>query len=42
MGSCQVTKIRIILDLIEMIQIGFKIYDLWKLHQLCMDGCMGG
>ena len=36
MGSCQVTKIQIILDMTEMIQICFKIYDLCTLHQLWM------
>ena len=40
MGSCQITKNLINLDLIEIIQFCLKIYDLWR-HPP-MDGCVGG
>ena len=41
-GSCEVTKHLINLDLIKIIQFYLKIYDLWR--QVCgwMGGLMGG
>ena len=50
LGSCQITKYRINLDLIEIIQFCLKIYDLLRHpHPLMgvwvvgwMDGSMGG
>ena len=49
MGSCQITKNLINLELIEIIQFCLKIYDLWRHHHLWvgalvvgwMDGLMG-
>ena len=46
MGSCQITKNCINLDLIEIIQFCLKIYDLWRHPQLWMSvwvvGCLDG
>ena len=46
MGSGQITKIRINLDLIELFQFSLKIYNLWSnqtYEQMyeCMGGLMG-
>ena len=42
-GSCQITKNCINLDLIEIIQFCLKIYDLWRHPHLWLDyGWMGG
>ena len=40
-GSCQITKNQINLDLIKIIQFCLKIYDLWGIPPP-MGGCMGG
>ena len=50
MGSCQITKYEINLDLIEIIQFYLKIYDLWRHPHLWVsvwvvqwvDGWVGG
>ena len=34
MGSCQITKNGINLDLIKIIQFSLKIYNQWRLHYL--------
>ena len=34
LGSCQITKNQINLDVIEIIQFCLKIYDLWRHTQL--------
>ena len=39
-GSGQITKNRINLDLIEIFQFSLKIQHLWRLPP--MGGCMGG
>ena len=41
-GSCQISKNQISLDLIEIIQFGLKIYDLWRHPHLWLGGLMGG
>ena len=49
MGSCQITKNQINLDLIKIIQFLLNIYDLWRQPHLWvgvrmvvwMDRCMG-
>ena len=43
MGSCQIIKYQINLDLIKIIQLCLKIYDLWR-HPTYgwMGGLMGG
>ena len=40
MGSCQISKYQINLDLIEIIQFCLMIYDCGDI--LPIDGCMGG
>ena len=46
LGSCQITKYQINLDLIKIILFCLKIYDLSRYHHLwmgvCMVGLMGG
>ena len=44
MGSCQITKNQINLDLIEIIQFCLKIYDLWRHPHpwVSIYGWMGG
>ena len=46
MGSCEITKNLINLDLIKIIQFCLKIYDLWRHPYLWVDvwvvGLMGG
>ena len=46
MGTCQITKYRINLDLFDIIQFCLKIYDLWRHPHLWVDvwmlGWMGG
>ena len=40
MGSCQITKTGINLDIIMIIQVYLEIYDLWK--DVLVGGLMGG
>ena len=40
LGSCQITKYQINLDIIEIIQFCLKIYDLLK--HITYGWCMGG
>ena len=42
MGSGQITKYQINLDLIEIIQFYFKIYDLWRHSHPWVCGWLGG
>ena len=42
MESYQITKNQINLDLIEIIQICLKIYDLWRHPHLLVDGSVNG
>ena len=43
MGSCVISKNAETLDLIKMIQVYFKIYDLWRLPTYgCMDVLVSG
>ena len=42
LGSCQITKNQINLDLTEIIQFYLKIYDLWRHTQLWVDGWVNG
>ena len=37
MGTCQITKYRINLDLFDIIQFCLKIYDLWRHPHLWVD-----
>ena len=41
MGSCQIPKDQINLDLIEIIQFYLKIYDLWRHPQLWVGVWVG-
>ena len=42
MGSGQITRNRINLELIEIIQFCLKIYDLWTHHHLWLNVWMDG
>ena len=42
MGSSNITKNQINLDLIEIIQFCLKIYDLWRHPHLWVDGWING
>ena len=41
-GVVHITKYRINLDLIKIIQFCLKIYDLWRHPHLWLDGCVNG
>ena len=42
MGSCQITKYQINLDLIKINQFYLKIYDLWRHPHLWVGGWVDG